>query len=215
MTAIARTPDDMQEDFSTREVAQRLGMAVRSVQLMVDRGELQAWRTPGGHRRILRASLDAWLTGRGLAPTKPADLTPLDGTPQRLKALLIEDSVHYQNLVMLLAQQEFPDLDLHTANDGIGGLVMYGQLQPEILLVDILLPGIDGAALVTSLRSQPQFASSELIFVTSLDEQQRAPYAFALAGLPLVHKPRLVTDLPPLLAAAVQRIRARQPQFAG
>ena len=57
MTAIARTPDDMQEDFSTREVAQRLGMAVRSVQLMVDRGELQAWRTPGGHRRILRASL--------------------------------------------------------------------------------------------------------------------------------------------------------------
>ncbi len=215
MTAIARTPDDMQEDFSTREVAQRLGMAVRSVQLMVDRGELQAWRTPGGHRRILRASLDAWLTGRGLAPTKPADLSPLDGTPQRLKALLIEDSVHYQNLVMLLAQQEFPDLDLHTANDGIGGLVMYGQLQPEILLVDILLPGIDGAALVTSLRSQPQFASSELIFVTALDEQQRAPYAFALAGLPLVHKPRLVTDLPPLLAAAIQRIRARQPQFAG
>ncbi|WP_416759222.1 helix-turn-helix domain-containing protein [Roseateles sp. So40a] len=205
----------MQEDFSTREVAQRLGMAVRSVQLMVDRGELQAWRTPGGHRRILRASLDAWLTGRGLAPTKPADLSPLDGTPQRLKALLIEDSVHYQNLVMLLAQQEFPDLDLHTANDGIGGLVMYGQLQPEILLVDILLPGIDGAALVTSLRSQPQFASSELIFVTALDEQQRAPYAFALAGLPLVHKPRLVTDLPPLLAAAIQRIRARQPQFAG
>ena len=205
----------MQEDFSTREVAQRLGMAVRSVQLMVDRGELQAWRTPGGHRRILRASLDAWLTGRGLAPTKPADLSPLAGTPQRLKALLIEDSVHYQNLVMLLAQQEFPDLDLHTANDGIGGLVMYGQLQPEILLVDILLPGIDGAALVTSLRSQPQFASSELIFVTALDEQQRAPYAFALAGLPLVHKPRLVTDLPPLLAAAIQRIRARQPQFAG
>ena len=215
MTAIARTPDDMQEDFSTREVAQRLGMAVRSVQLMVDRGELQAWRTPGGHRRILRASLDAWLTGRGLAPTKPAELAHADGAPQRLKALLIEDSVHYQNLVMLLAQQEFPDLDLHTANDGIGGLVMYGQLQPEILLVDILLPGIDGAALVTSLRSQPQFASSELIFVTALDEQQRSPYAFALAGLPLVHKPRLVTDLPPLLAAAVQRIQARQPQFAG
>ncbi|MFX1680068.1 excisionase family DNA-binding protein [Mitsuaria sp. CC2] len=205
----------MQEDFSTREVAQRLGMAVRSVQLMVDRGELQAWRTPGGHRRILRASLDAWLTGRGLAPTKPADLSPGDGAPPRLKALLIEDSVHYQNLVMLLAQQEYPDLDLHTANDGIGGLVMYGQLQPEILLVDILLPGIDGAALVTSLRSQPQFASSELIFVTALDEQQRAPYAFALAGLPLVHKPRLVTDLPPLLGAAIQRIQARQPQFAG
>lgn len=215
MTAIARPSEDMQEDFSTREVAQRLGMAVRSVQLMVDRGELQAWRTPGGHRRILRSSLDHWLTGRGLAPTKIADVPVVEAPATKLRALLIEDSVHYQNLVSLITAQQFPDLDLHTANDGIGGLVMYGQLQPEILLVDILLPGIDGAALVTSLRSQPQFASSELIFVTALDEQQREPYAFALSGLPVVHKPRLVSDLPPLLTAAIQRVQANHPQFAG
>lgn len=207
MTAIARPNDDMQEDFSTREVAQRLGMAVRSVQLMVDRGELQAWRTPGGHRRILRASLDLWLTGRGLAPTKAAEPSLAEDGPRKLRVLLIEDSVHYQNLVSLLIQQQFPDLELHTANDGIGGLVMYGQLQPDVLLVDILLPGIDGAALVTSLRSQPQFAHSELIFVTALDEDQRAPYTFALSGLPVVHKPRLVADLPALLTAAMQRLR--------
>lgn len=198
----------MQEDFSTREVAQRLGMAVRSVQLMVDRGELQAWRTPGGHRRILRSSLDAWLMGRGLAPTKSAEPPAPVETQRKLRVLLIEDSVHYQNLVALLMAQEFPDLELHTANDGIGGLVMYGQLQPDVLLVDILLPGIDGAALVTSLRSQPLFAKCELIFVTALDNQQREPYTFALAGLPVIHKPRLVTELPPLLAAAVQRLTA-------
>lgn len=208
MIAISRAPDAMQEDFSTREVAQRLGMAVRSVQLMVDRGELQAWRTPGGHRRILRSSLDAWLTGRGLAPTKPAEPVLAEPVERKLRVLLIEDSVHYQNLVSLLMAQQFPELELHTANDGIGGLVMYGQLQPDVLLVDLLLPGIDGAALVTSLRSQPQFARSELIFVTALDAQQRAPYAFALADVPLVHKPRLVTDLPPLLTDAVARLQS-------
>jgi len=208
MIAIARPAEDTQEDFSTREVAQRLGMAVRSVQLMVDRGELQAWRTPGGHRRILRSSLDNWLTGRGLAPTKGGDTPSSAESPRRLRVLLIEDSVHYQNLVALLMAQEFPEIELHTANDGIGGLVMYGQLQPDVLLVDILLPGIDGAALVTSLRSQPQFAACELIFVTALDDQQREPYSFALAGLPVVHKPRLVTDLPPLLTAAMQRLNA-------
>lgn len=49
------------EECSTRDVAQVLGMAVRSVQLMVDRGELQAWKTPGGHRRIARASVQQWL----------------------------------------------------------------------------------------------------------------------------------------------------------
>ena len=200
-------PNTERSDYSTIEVARLLGLAVRSVQLMVDRGELSAWKTPGGHRRISRESVEAWRQRSGAtANTRPTAPRPRPSAPC---ALLIEDSVHYQNLVRMLLSQQFPELDLHVANDGIAGLALYGQLQPQLLLVDILLPGIDGAALITSLRSQPQFANSELILVTSLDEAQREPYAFALAGLPVVHKPRLVANLPPLLERAVQRIRAR------
>lgn len=176
-------------------------MAVRSVQLMVDRGELQAWKTPGGHRRILRSSLDAWLAGRGgaVAPAAPV-AEPAGARP--LTLLLIEDSVHFQNLISLVVKRELPGAELHVASDGIAGLAMAGRLEPDVLLIDILLPGIDGAALITSLRSHPQFARSRLIVITALDEAQRAPYAFALAGVPLVHKTALVTDLPPLLAQA-------------
>ncbi len=103
----------------------------------------------------------------------------------------------------LLVAQKFPEVELHVADDGIAGLAMAGQLQPEVLIVDILLPGIDGAALITSLRSHPQFEGCKLIVVTSLDEDQREPYAFALAGVPVVHKPRLVTVLPTLLREAL------------
>lgn len=186
---------------STTEAAQRLGMAVRSVQLMVDRGELQAWKTPGGHRRILRSSLDAWLSGRaGGAPATAA--TGGSSGRRPLTLLLIEDSVHFQNLISLVVKRELPEAQLHVASDGIAGLAMAGRLEPDVLLIDILLPGIDGAALITSLRSHPQFARSRLIVVTALDEAQRAPYAFALAGVPVVHKTALVTELPPLLAQA-------------
>ena len=80
------------------------------------------------------------------------------------------------------------------------GLAMYGQIQPDVLIVDILLPGIDGATLITTLRSHPQFARSRLIVVTSLDEQQREPYAFALQGVTVIHKPQLVAELPAALA---------------
>lgn len=188
---------------STTEAAQRLGMAVRSVQLMVDRGELQAWKTPGGHRRILRSSLEGWLAARaGPASTVP----PAAGNPPQerpMTLLLIEDSVHFQNLISLVVKRELPEAELHVASDGIAGLAMAGRLEPDVLLIDILLPGIDGAALITSLRSHPQFARSRLIVVTALDEAQRAPYAFALDGVPLVHKTALVTELPPLLAEAV------------
>jgi excisionase family DNA binding protein len=190
---------------STTEAAQQLGMAVRSVQLMVDRGELQAWKTPGGHRRILRSSLDAWLAGRGgqmpAAPPSAVVAGPRPGRP--LTLLLIEDSVHFQNLISLVVKRELPGAELHVASDGIAGLALAGRLEPDVLLIDILLPGIDGAALITSLRSHPQFARSRLIVVTALDEAQRAPYHFALEGVPVVHKTALVTELPLLLAQAV------------
>lgn len=213
-------------DCSTRDVARVLGMAVRSVQLMVDRGELEAWKTPGGHRRIARASVEQWLRQRHGGPVlvsdeaapSPAAVVALGGAAspaphaalggarkgsaraQCQRVLLIEDSVHFQTLVKLLMGHSFPQIELHVADDGIVGLAMVGELRPDVLIVDILLPGIDGATLIARLRSHPQFQASRLIVVTSLDEEQRAPYAFALTGLPVVHKPRLVQELPVLLA---------------
>ena len=193
------------EDCSTFEAARLLGMAVRSVQLMVDRGELEAWKTPGGHRRISRASLLSVLERRGQAtPGLPAAASAA-GTVARTgpRVLLIEDSAHFQNLIGLLMRQALPQAELHVADDGIAGLALAGKLDPDILIVDILLPGIDGATLITSLRSHPQFQHMALLVVTSLDEQQRQPYAFALQGVPVVHKTRLVAELPLRLHEAV------------
>lgn len=193
------------ETYTSIEVARLLGLAVRSVQLMVDRGELDAWRTPGGHRRISRDSVDRWLRARpGSEPgSQDASDAGAASSPFTAKVLLIEDSVHYQNLIRLLLRQHFPEVELHVAGEGIAGLAMAGQLEPRVLLVDILLPGIDGATLITSLRSHPQFKNSRLLVITSLDESQREPYAFALADVPVIHKPRLVAELPPLLREAM------------
>lgn len=197
---------------TTLEAARLLGLAVRSVQLMVDRGELEAWKTPGGHRRIARASVERWRQGER-ATSAPATRAAPHAAPRARAAagaaarvLLIEDSVHFQNLIKLLLGQQFPELELLTASDGIAGLAMVGQYQPDVLMVDILLPGIDGAALITSLRAMPQFQAMQIIVVTSLDAQQLAPYAFALQGIAVVHKPQLVGQLPGLLSACLQKM---------
>jgi excisionase family DNA binding protein len=207
------------DDCTTVEVAGRLGLAVRSVQLMVDRGELEAWKTPGGHRRISRRSVDRWVAARHAGPAAttgaaasavpavapaPAPLRKAGAGAGAATVLLIEDSRHFQNLVSLLVRQHFPEVELHVADDGIAGLALAGKLQPAVLLVDILLPGIDGATLISGLRSHPAFAPSRLIVITSLEGAALEPYAFALAGVPVVHKPRLVLELPALLRAALE-----------
>lgn len=193
-----------------------LGMAVRSVQLMVDKGLLQAWRTPGGHRRIDSRSVQRWLAkrdnqldgrftaagaleARAASTTRPRTMNAEAADEQRPRLLLIEDSSHFQSLVSLVVHKHLPQAELHIADDGIAGLALAGKLEPDLLLVDIVLPGIDGATLITSLRSHPQFSHSQLVVVTGLDDQGLAPYAFALGGVPVVRKLRLVEDLPPLL----------------
>ena len=198
------------EHYTTLEVASMLGLAVRSVQLMVDRQELEAWKTPGGHRRISRESVERWIQTRASGGTKAPRMPAEPASPATAAAeaahprvLLIEDSVHFQNLVALLVRQSFPQVELQIAHDGITGLAMYGQFQPDVLIVDILLPGIDGATLITTLRTHPQFARSRLIVVTSLDAAQREPYAFALQGVTVIHKPQLVAELPAALAASL------------
>jgi excisionase family DNA binding protein len=204
---------DAPSHYTTIETARLLGLAVRSIQLMVDRGELQGWKTPGGHRRITKTSVAEWIvnnqsvlsqggsSGSGKASGGQARHAP--------RVLLVEDSAHFQNLVSLVVREYCPDVDFHIADDGIAGLALYGKLQPDVLIVDILLPGIDGATLITSLRSHPQFSRSQLIIVTSLDEQQRAPYAFALSGVPVAHKLKLVEELPPLLQASLAQLKQR------
>lgn len=217
-------------ECTTRDVAKALGLAVRSVQLMVNRGELDAWKTPGGHRRISRESVERWLASRGAAkvtireplasirrndeflasgavfPRLPSNEGEALGE-QRQSVLLIEDSVHFQTLVRLLLAHSFPDIDLHVADDGIVGLAMVGQIVPSVIIVDILLPGMDGATLVGRLRTHPKFERSKLVILTSLDESQLEPYAFALAGLPVVHKPNLARDLPALISRALEKAR--------
>ena len=220
--AVQAPTDGARDDVTTIEAARLLGLAVRSVQLMVDRGDLQAWKTPGGHRRISRESLDRWRAGDRPAPAAPgaadaAGVVPSTPTPTRghakapgaaSRVLLIEDSTHFQNLISLLLRQKFPDVELRTASDGIVGLAMAGEFQPDVLMVDILLPGIDGATLITSLRSHPQFRHMQVIVITSLAPDQLGPYTFALAGIPVVHKPRLVAELPPLLAQSLAQRKA-------
>ncbi|SDO18716.1 DNA binding domain-containing protein, excisionase family [Rhodoferax sp. OV413] len=214
------SPPPPEDHYTTIEVARMLGLAVRSVQLMVDRGELEAWKTPGGHRRISRQSVERWRSGeRSAAPAPDASAPGTSDVASAItrhgrmagpvKLLLIEDSMHFQNLVSLLVRRQFPTVELQTASDGIAGLIMAGQFQPDVLMVDLLLPGIDGATLLAGLRAHPLFGKLQVIVITSLSPGELAPYTFALDGVPVVHKPQLVTDLPPLLAQCLEQVAGK------
>src|SRR5262245_50423966 len=109
------------EFCSTRDAAERLGVSIKTAQSWVETGVLQAWKTPGGHRRIHRDSVDALLRERAKTPRTAAQsrqgftILAVDDDPQMLK--LYELNIGYWGLPVRLL----------TAANGFQGLLSIGE----------------------------------------------------------------------------------------
>lgn len=181
-----------EEVLGTQEAAKRLGVSVRTVQLWVENGTLQAWKTPGGHRRILRASVEEALLSR----TRPPAPVPAD----RLRVLIVEDDLAMQGYYAALFEILRPDAELTMAADGFEGLVELGKVAPQLMLVDVDMPGMDGITMLGRIVSREVGGDVSIAVVTGLNEDQLAARGSVPEGIPVYAKPLSVDRLSELLA---------------
>lgn len=114
--------------------------------------------------------------------------------------LIVDDN---RELLQLLTDslQMLGRFRVETAEDGIEGLERYFEMRPDCMVIDIMMPGLDGYQLVKALRGDPDSSHTPLIFLTAL-AQDRARFAgFAMGIDQYLVKP--VT--PRELVAAVQQ----------
>lgn len=148
---------------TTREAAKKLGVALRTVQLWVDSGILDAWKTEGGHRRISVASVQ-----RLLIPGTPLNV-PSIVTPERLRVLVVEDdSVLLKLYKLRIASWDLP-IDVSTANNGYEALMRIGRDSPDLMIADLHMPGMDGFQMVRNLMTSTLREGMEIVIVTGLD----------------------------------------------
>ncbi|MCI0640672.1 MAG: response regulator [Gemmataceae bacterium] len=92
---------------------------------------------------------------------------PATDSPKPL-ALVIEDYPATRKLLLDWLNEE--GLATAAAADGETGLVMARQLRPNLILLDVLLPGIDGWQVLTALKTQPETASIPVVIVTVTEQ---------------------------------------------
>ena len=182
------------DDFSctTREAAEALGICVRTAQLWVEQGRLRAWKTPGGHRRILRESVNAQLRAR----EKECGVS-LEG----FDILIVEDEPIQKQLLQKKIASLGSEINVRTAYNGVEGLIKIGERQPNVLITDLLMPGLDGFHLLKTLVDSPLLRPLQIIVITSLADEEIAEQGGLPAGVATFHKPVRVAALLTMLKA--------------
>ena len=154
------------EYLSTRQAAIRLGVSLGTVQNVVESGALEAWKTAGGHRRIPVASVETLLARRrSLTPSAQEYGSQID-------ILVAEDDLTLQMLYQMTVDSWNLPVKLRIVANGFDGLLQVGQRVPDILIADLMMPGMDGFEMIRRLRANTDLARMDIIVVSAIDRDE-------------------------------------------
>lgn len=174
---------------TTTEAANLLGISVGTVQLWVESGMLDAWKTSGGHRRVLRQSIDRLLR----RPAEPGRVSEQDllvpGDPTRLNILVVEDDPNLLRLYQANISRWPGKPDVMVLGNAFSALIRIGRSKPDLLILDLHMAGIDGFSLLRVLGKEPETADIRIVAVSGMDRSTIADKGGLPEGVELLPKP--------------------------
>lgn len=204
---------------TTREAATLLGVSVGTVQLWVENGLLKAWKTAGGHRRVLRDSVGELLqqapeASSAVGPVQsvqsvspvPSFAAPIQSL-RRLSVLVVEDDPALLRLYDTMLNQWPMAPDLTLANNGLAALLKLGRHSPDLLITDLNMAQLDGFEMLRVIRSTPSLDKTTIVVVSGLDAAEIDARGGVPQGVTLLPKP---VPFAQLLAIATDLVTQRR-----
>ncbi|MEN0111170.1 MAG: response regulator [Planctomycetota bacterium] len=155
----------MKTVFTTGEAAKICKVSQQTIIRCFDSGQLKGFRVPGSKfRRIPRDHLYAFMRDNGI-PTDALD-------SGRRKLLIVDDD---QDLVDLLVDHFERDgrFEVRSVNNGFGAGMQIKEFRPDLVVLDIMLPDINGMEVCQLVRSDSTMDSVKIICISGMVEQDR------------------------------------------
>ena len=147
-------------------------------------------------------------------PDRPQGASALLGQARSAGLVLIVDDVP-DNLAVLHDALDEAGYTVLVATEGHSALQRAAQADPDIVLLDAVMPGIDGFEVARRLKAGPETAHIPIIFMTGLTDTEHVLAAFDAGGVDYVTKPIRVPEVLARMAAHMQAARqARQARNA-
>ncbi len=147
-------------NLSTFAIAEMLHVDPGSVANWIDQGLLKAHRTPGGHRRVVIDDLVKFLREHKMPVPHELGSTPI-------RVLVVDDEEAVAKLIARAIRSHNPDYEVVEANDGFRAGTMIATVKPDVVILDLRMPGMDGYEVCRMIKAQDATKHAEVIAMTA------------------------------------------------
>lgn len=148
--------------ITTWAAAAHCGVSVPTLKRWIRGGELAAFTTPGGHFRIDLDDFQRFLGARGIAPY------PVPVEPTRI--MIADDAPEVVDLLVAFLASDPRGFTVDTATDGYEALIKVGAFRPAVLVLDAVMPRLDGVEVCRRLRATPETQGVRILGLTGYPE---------------------------------------------
>lgn len=148
--------------FTSFQVAKLCGVSPSTVIHWVNIGSLPAFRTPGGHRRVQAQDLLEFV--KKYKMPVPEELTGA-GMPRK-KVLIVDDEPAVAGMIKRAFSRKEELFEARAITDGIEALMVIGKWLPDLVVLDAVMPVVDGLRVCATLKNDPQTRHIKIIAIT-------------------------------------------------
>ena len=170
-----------QEILSVPQAAKYCAIGRVTLWKCVKSGELKASLTPGGHYRILKKDLEAFARKKGMYPL--ASYHP----PQKNKILIVDDDRDIREMLTRILR--FHKYETETASDGFETGAKVVGFKPDLIILDLFMPGMDGFEVCKKLKEGPGSADIKILIYTGDESDENRERIMALGADGYLVKP--------------------------
>jgi excisionase family DNA binding protein len=171
--------------LTTGDVAREFGVTPASVKKWIGQEKLRALRTPGQHYRISVEEFERFRAAYHF-PAEPE---------QAPRILVVDDSPIVVDFVMDLLRDLLPGSDLEGASNGYEGLLKVGTFHPNLLILDLRMPGLDGLEVCRRIKANPATRTTRILMITAFAEDETEAEARRAGADGFLRKPPQTDDL--------------------
>jgi excisionase family DNA binding protein len=186
----------MKDLLTTGEAAEICKVSQQTIIRCFDAGRLEGFRIPGSKfRRIPRQSLVKFMKENNI---------PLDQLESgKKKVLIVDDDAEIVDLMVDVLSRD-GRFDMRAASSGYDAGILTQQFRPDLILLDYMLPDVNGNIVCQTIRRNPEFESIKIIIVSGVIKQDEIDLLLKSGAQDFIRKPFDIGEFADRIAGVLQ-----------